>query len=339
MATTRAILGVGVIGCGNISTTYFSFASLFRGYRMVACADINPDAAAAAAAEYGIQALSVEALLQHNDIDVVINLTIPEVHAAVSLSVLEAGKHVYSEKPLAIDLASAREMKNLADAKGLLIGCAPDTWLGGSHQQARRLIDEGLIGTVTSGTCHVMSPGMESWHPAPDFFYREGGGPVLDLGPYYLSNLVNLIGPVKRVTAMGGIVSETRIIGNGDREGERIPVTTPTTIHALLQFHNAAIITLGMSWDVHSHEHNRTELYGTEGTLYVPDPNFFADTLRAGNRDGDIIELPADSHPFSRMNEETDEGELRANYRGAGLASASWARFADSSTCSSAASL
>ncbi len=312
-------LAVGIIGCGNISTTYFSLAPLFRGLKIVACSDINMNAAELRAEEYGVKAQTIEELLGNPELDIIVNLTIPDAHFAVSKRILEAGKHVYSEKPLVLSLEEGEELRRLAKAKGLSVGCAPDTFLGGSHQLARAFIDKGGIGRVTAGTCHVMSPGMESWHPNPDFFFLPGGGPILDLGPYYIANLVNLIGPVKRVAALTSMASETRTISSQPRAGETIPVKTPTNIHAVLEFANGATITLSASWDVWSHRHANMELYGTEGSLYVPDPNFFGGTVEASGRNKDIQPLEAWEHPFGVNNQEHANGP-RANYRTAGLA-------------------
>jgi predicted dehydrogenase len=312
-------LGVGIIGCGNISTTYFSLAPLFRGLKVVACADINPAAAEARAAEYGVKAQTIDDLLANDEVDIVVNLTIPDAHYPVSKRILEAGKHVYSEKPLVLSLEQGEDLRAIAKAKGLSVGCAPDTFLGGAHQLARAYIDNGGIGRVTSGTCHVMSPGMEMWHPNPDFFFLPGGGPILDLGPYYIANLINLIGPVKRVAALTSMANETRTITSQPRNGEVIPVKTPTNIHALLEFQNGAMITLSASWDVWSHRHANMELYGTEGSLYVPDPNFFGGVVEASGRDKNIQPLEAWDHPFGVNNQESPQG-ARANYRTAGLA-------------------
>ncbi|SFQ97703.1 Gfo/Idh/MocA family protein [Poseidonocella sedimentorum] len=308
-------LGIGIIGCGNISAAYMKLAPLFRGLEMRACADMSPAAAEARAAEFGLRAETVEGLLASDDIDIVVNLTVPMAHFAVSRQVLEAGKHVYSEKPFVLSAPEGAELAKLAAAKGRRVGSAPDTFLGGAHQLARRLVDEGAVGKITSGTCFVQSPGMEMWHPNPDFFFQAGGGPILDLGPYYISNLVQLLGPVARVCAMASSGSEYRTITSEPRHGEKIKVETPTTIHAILQFHSGAQITYCASWDVWDHGHSNMELYGQEGTLHVPDPNFFGGDLRVTNRN-EPAEIPADwSHPFSIPN----DGE-NANYRTAGLA-------------------
>lgn len=310
-------LRVGLIGCGNISTSYLSRAPGFAGFAFTKVADINPAAAEAKAAEYGLKAATVEALLADPEIDLVVNLTIPAAHYAISKAALENGKHVYSEKPYVLSLEEGRDLARIAAARGLRLGSAPDTFLGASHQLARHIIDAGLIGRVTSGTCFVMSPGMESWHPNPDFFFLKGGGPILDLGPYYIANLVQLIGPVKRVGALTATPSPTRTIGSEPRRGEVIPVETPTTIHALLEFASGAVVTLVASWDVWQHDHAPMALYGTEGTLHVPDPNFFQGPLRVTAR-AEPAPLPAWDHPLGPPNRETPRGMV-SDYRTAGL--------------------
>jgi len=308
-----ADLGVGIIGCGNISAAYLRLAPQFKGYRILAVADINQAAAMDRAAEFGVRGHSVEELLASDDIDLVINLTIPAAHFEVSERILNAGKHVYSEKPFVLSREEGQQLADIANAKGLRIGSAPDTFMGGAHQFARNLIDEGQIGKVTSGTAVVQSHGMEHWHPNPDFFFKPGAGPVLDIGPYYISNLVQLIGPVARVTAIAGSAQTTRTIANGPRLGEEIPVETPTTIHAILEFENGAIITLLCSWDVWTHDHSCMELYGTKGTMYLPDPNFFGGTVRV-TEEKEEVALEPWLHPFAVVNEDD-----QANYRGAGL--------------------
>ncbi|ATN34502.1 oxidoreductase [Rhizobium sp. ACO-34A] len=312
-------LGVGIIGCGNISTTYFSLSPLFKGLKVLACSDLNMNAAELRAEEYGVKAQPLDELLANDELDIIVNLTIPDAHYAVSKRILEAGKHVYSEKPLVLSLSAGEELRRIAGENGLSIGCAPDTFLGGSHQLARKFIEDGGVGRITSGTCHVMSPGMEMWHPNPDFFFLPGGGPILDLGPYYIANLVNLIGPVKRVGALTSMASETRTITSQPRAGEVIPVRTPTNIHALLEFANGATVTLSASWDVWSHRHGNMELYGTDGSLFLPDPNFFGGKVEASGHDKDIRPLETWDHPFAIDNQESPQGP-RANYRTAGLA-------------------
>jgi len=280
---------------------------------------LNRSAAELRAEEFGVKAQSIEELLANDEIDVVVNLTIPAAHFEVSKAILEAGKHVYSEKPLVLSLEEGEELRRIAKEKNLAVGCAPDTFLGGAHQLARKHIDEGGVGRITSGTCHVMSPGMEMWHPNPGFFFLKGGGPILDLGPYYIANLINLIGPVKRVGALTSMANPTRTVTSQPLNGQIIPVETPTNIHALLEFVNGATITLSASWDVWSHRHANMELYGTEGSIYVPDPNFFGGVVEASGRDKDIKPLEDWAHPFSISNQESPNGP-RANYRTAGLA-------------------
>lgn len=313
------VLGVGIIGCGNISTSYIKLAPLFKGIEVRACADINADAAKTRADEYGIRAESVEGLLAASDIDMVVNLTVPAVHYAVSAQVLDAGKHVYSEKPFVLSVEEGWDLADRAAKQGVRVGSAPDTFLGGAHQLARHLVDTGAAGRITGGTCHVLSPGMEHWHPNPDFFFKPGGGPILDLGPYYISNLVQLIGPVVRVAAMTSVPSPERKITSEPRFGEMIKVETPTTVHAVLEFANGALVTLGASWDVKTHGHRPMELYGTDASLIVPDPNFFGGKVELIGSDGKEGELPAWDHPFSVPNQEHKQG-MMANYRTAGLA-------------------
>ena len=312
--------GIGVIGCGNISTAYFRLAPMFKGLEMRACADLNMDNARAQAEAFGLRACTVEDLLAADDIDIVVNLTIPAAHFDVSRQILEAGKHAYSEKPFVLSLEEGKTLEKLCTDKGLRLGSAPDTFLGGAHQQARAAIDDGTVGEITSGTAMVLSHGMEHWHPNPDFFFQPGGGPILDLGPYYITNLVQLIGPVQRVGALTTAATKTRTISSEPRKGETIPVETPTNIHALLEFANGATVTVIATWDVWSHRHANMELYGTKGSLYVPDPNFFGGVVQAGGGDfSDMADLPEWDHPFGIPNQEHGNGK-QANYRVSGLA-------------------
>ena len=314
------ILNVGLIGCGNISTAYLTLAPTYKNIRFKAVSDMNEDAALAKAKEFGLKARTVTDLLASDDIDIIVNLTIPDAHYDVTKRILDAGKHAYTEKPLVLTLKQAKSLADLAASKGLRIGSAPDTFLGGAHQQARQVIDAGGIGTVTSGTAHFMGPGMEMWHPNPDFFFKPGGGPVLDMGPYYITNLVQLLGPVTRVAAMSNKAQKERTITSQPRAGETIPVEVATTIHALLSFESGAVVTLNVSWDVKAHRHANMELYGTEGALFVPDPNHFGGTLGQADASGDVTELPVWDHPFGKLNWDLDGKNPRANYRTAGLA-------------------
>ena len=314
-----ANLGIGIIGCGNISTSYLRLAPLFKGLEVRAVADMNMAAATARAEEFGTKAQSVDDLLANKDVDVVINLTIPDAHYGVTRRILEAGKHAYSEKPLVLTLAEGVALRDLAASKGLAVGCAPDTFLGGSHQQARALIDEGKLGQITTGCAAIQGHGPEIWHPSPEFFYLPGAGPIMDMGPYYIANLINLLGPVRRVGALTSSATPTRVIGSGERKGQDIPVKTPSNIQALLEFHSGATISFSASWDVWSHKRNHFELYGTEGTLYVPDPNFFGGPLEMAGRDGVIHAVEPWAHPFGIANQ-NHQGRDLANYRTAGMA-------------------
>lgn len=328
------MMGIGIIGCGNISTTYLSLAPLFKGLQVLAVADMNMETARARAAEYGVQAQSVEDLLANPAIDLVINLTIPDAHYAISKRCVDAGKHVYSEKPLVLSLADGVALRDAAKAKGVSVGCAPDTFLGGAHQQCRAMIDEGLLGTITAGACAFMGPGMEMWHPTPNFFFQPGGGPMLDMGPYYIGNLINLIGPVKRVGALASSASATRTVTSQPHAGQIIQVNTPTNIHALLEFHSGATVTLSVSWDVKGHKRVPMELYGTKGALSVPDPNFFGGGIEMTDTEGRFAPVEAWDHPFGRLNQDSPRG-LMANYRTAGVADMARAiRDGDDARCS-----
>ncbi|MFN0114862.1 MAG: Gfo/Idh/MocA family protein [Paracoccaceae bacterium] len=312
--------GIGIIGAGNISAAYLRLSPLFKGLEVRAVADVNPAAAEARAKEFGVRAQSVDDLLAAKDIDIVVNLTIPDAHYPVTKSILQAGKHAYSEKPFVLSLEQGEDLRAICKAKGLRIGSAPDTFLGGAHQAARAAIDEGRVGKIVAGTAHVLNHGMEHWHPNPDFFFLPGAGPMLDLGPYYVTNLIQLLGPVARVAALATASFADRTISTpGPRQGQTVPVKTPTNIHALLDFRSGATITLSTSWDVWAHRHANMELYGTEGSIYVPDPNFFGGTVQVTGHGPATTDIDATKHPFGVPNEKHAQG-MMANYRTAGLA-------------------
>jgi predicted dehydrogenase len=272
---------VGVIGCGNISGIYFKNGKLFRNLDVVACADLDLDRARAKAEEYEIpKACTVEELLADPAIEVVINLTVPKAHAPVCLAALEAGKHVYVEKPLAIHREEGRKVLEVARAKGLRVGCAPDTFLGGGLQTCRKLIDDGWIGQPVAATAFMLCPGHESWHPDPAFYYEVGGGPMFDMGPYYLTALVSLLGPVQRLTASARITYPERTITSKPKYGQKVTVETPTHIAGVMDFASGAVATLVTSFDVWCGEVPRIEIYGTQGSLSVPDPNTFGGPVR-----------------------------------------------------------
>ena len=268
-------IDVGIIGCGKISQAYFDGAKTFEVLNILACADLNEATAQAKAEENGCEALSIAGLLAHSGIQLVINLTIPAAHAAVTRDILKAGKHAYCEKPLTVEVEDARDLLVLAKSKDLLIGCAPDTFFGAGIQTCREIVDSGEVGTITSGTAFMLSAGPESWHPNPGFYYLLGGGPVLDMAPYYLTAIINLIGPIKRVCAITTKTHESRIASSPERDGEVLPVEVNTHASGTLEFHSGAIINAIFSFDVHAADHSPIELYGTQGSIKVPDPNTF----------------------------------------------------------------
>ena len=305
-------LKAGIIGVGNISGIYLkNLTSVFSNYiDLVGCADILTDRAPNAAKEWGLRKsyASPRQLLEDDEIDIVINLTIPNAHYEVCAAAVEAGKHVYVEKPLCIDLDEARRLLELAEKKGVRVGGAPDTFLGGGIQTCRKLIDDGWIGKPIAATAFMVGHGHESWHPAPEFYYKLGGGPMFDMGPYYLTALVNLIGPVQRVSGATQITFPQRTITSQPLYGTVIDVDVPTHVVGTLEFADGAIGTIITSFDVWAANLPRIEIYGTEGSLSVPDPNTFGGPI-AMRRPGDDSwrEIPF-SHGY------------RENSRGLGVA-------------------
>lgn len=277
----------GIIGCGNISRIYAKNGPKTGEIDWVACADLDPTAAKKLAKEFAIpKALSVDDLLNHDGIDIVLNLTIPAAHADIAIAALHAGKSVYIEKPLALRRKQAREMIGLAQEKKLRLGCAPDTFLGGGFQTVRKLIDDGAVGRVIGGTAFMMSRGPENWHPNPEFFYKKGAGPLFDMGPYYITALTTILGPVVRVNATAKASFETRTISSKPLAGQKIAVDTPTHVNAILEFENGAVVTLITSFDIAAHNLPCMELYGEEGSLALPDPNTFGGPVRLAKRGG-----------------------------------------------------
>ena len=310
---------VGIIGCGNISETYFECQNLFNNFNVVACADINIEAAKNSAEKYNVKAFSVEDILANEDIDVIINLTIPSAHKEIIMKSLNAGKHCFSEKPLAMNFNEGLEISELASSKNLYVGCAPDTFLGAAGQKARSLIEDNKIGNVVLGTFNLMSHGMEHWHPNPDFFFKPGAGPVFDVGVYYITQLVNLIGPIKSISSLSGTATPERTITSEPRNGEKIKVETPTTLMGTLEFHNNAKIQFFCSWDVWKHKHSTIELYGLEGSMIVPDPNFFSGDILISHKEEDWQVINNDKMLLGIPNKTDNSGDKIANYRGIGL--------------------
>ena len=286
---------IGIIGCGTISGIYLKSPTVFPILDMVACADLDRGRAQAKAEEYGIQAMSVDELLAHPDIEIVVNLTIPAAHAEVAKAAIARGKSVYSEKPLALNTGDGKAILDAANKAGVLVGCAPDTFLGGGLQTCRKLIDDGWIGTPVAATAFMMSHGHEHWHPSPEFYYQHGGGPMFDMGPYYLTALVALLGPVKRLTGATRTTFPERTITSQPKAGQKIQVEVPTHVVGVLDFAQGAIATIITTFDVWSAELPRIEIYGTQGTLSVPDPNTFGGPVRlrrAGSSEWQEIPIP-----------------------------------------------
>jgi predicted dehydrogenase len=291
---------VGIIGCGVISEIYLKAGQKFDILDIVACADLDIARAQARAEEFHIPKFcTVDELLSDPEIEIVVNLTIPNAHAEIHLKALEAGKHTYGEKPLAVNLEDGEKILSLANRKGLLVGSAPDTFLGAGIQTCRKLIDDGWIGRPVAATAFMMKHGPESWHPNPDFFYQAGGGPMFDMGPYYLTALINLIGPVRRVTGSTSISFPERTITNELNYGTKIPVEVPTHVAGVLDFANGAVGTIITSFDVWATQLPRIEIYGTTGTLIVPDPNTFGGPIYVKRQNQtNFIEIPL-MHQFA----------------------------------------
>jgi predicted dehydrogenase len=279
------MFNIGIIGTGNISSAYLRNLAAYEYLKVTAVADLDLSRAESQAATYGVpKACSVDELLADNEIDLVINLTIPAAHGSVGLAALQAGKHIYNEKPLAISRSDAQALLALASERGLRVGGAPDTFLGGGLQTCRALIDEGVIGEPIGATAFMFSSGPESWHPNPAFFYAEGAGPLFDMGPYYLTTLVSLLGPINRVSGSARISFPTRPITSQPLAGQTITVTTPTHVSATLEHASGPLSTLVVSFDVQKSQHAWIEIYGSTGTLRVPDPNTFGGPIFVSKR-------------------------------------------------------
>lgn len=272
---------IGIVGCGKISGIYLQNLSAFEGTSVAACADIDMARAREQAEQYGVpRACSVEELLADPNIEIVLNLTIPQAHGPVALAALNAGKSIYNEKPLAVDRATAQQMLQVAAQRNLRVGGAPDTFLGGGLQTCRQLLDEGAIGTPVAATAFMLGHGPEGWHPNPDFFYQPGAGPMFDMGPYYLTALATLLGPVRRVTGSARASFAQRTVTSQPLAGTTITVNVPTHVAGVLDFAAGSVGTIVTSFDVWSHNTPRLEIYGSEGTLSLPDPNTFGGPVR-----------------------------------------------------------
>lgn len=292
-------LRIGLVGCGNISGIYFNNLLSYRSTEVVACADLDVDRAKEIGAQHGVFGMSTEELLGREDVDLVLNLTVPKAHFEVSLKALEAGKHVYNEKPLTISREDGRKLNQLADSKNLRIGCAPDTFLGAGLQTCRALIDQGAIGEPIAAHAFMLCHGHESWHPSPEFYYEQGGGPMLDMGPYYLTALVSLMGPIKRISGSTRVTFPTRTITSEPKKGKVIEVETPTHIAGIMDFENGAIGEITTSFDVWHSKLPCIAIYGREGSMIVPDPNGFGGEIFVRGAKDSEWELRPLTHGFA----------------------------------------
>ena len=318
---------VGLIGCGHISETYFRAEKYFNNIKIIKCADINHTNATKCAKVYKIKALSVKDLLKDQEVEIILNLTIPKAHYQVAKQSLLNGKHVYSEKPMAINFKDGLDLVKIANKKKLYIGNAPDTFLGGGIQKSKELVEKNILGKISLGNAIFAFPGVQSYHPNPEpWFAKKEGGPVIDMGPYYLTALVNLLGPAKKVTGsiMEGV--KRRIIGIGPKKNKTFKVECPTTYLSTIQFENGTIIRLTLSFDVIAHQRNHIELYGSKGSMIVPDPNMFGGSVYVCNKLGNPWkEYKTNKMHLGKINirsqsSRANESPTNANYRGAGLA-------------------
>jgi len=288
--------GIGFVGCGDISGIYLSnITGLFKNLNIVGVCDLIPERSEKAAKEYGIGKVykNMHELFADPEVDIVLNLTRPYEHYDVSIAALNAGKHLYTEKPLGASYDEAKKIMALAKEKNLRVGGAPDTFLGAGLQTCRKLIDEGAIGEVFGASAYMVCRGHESWHPDPEFYYKYGGGPMLDMGPYYLTAMVSLLGAVKTVTAMTKISLAEREITSSPKNGTIIKVEVPTYVTGIMNFCSGAIGTIFTTFDVHTAQVPRIEIYGSEGTLCVPDPNYFEGPVRLYTSEtGEFTEKP-----------------------------------------------
>ena len=326
------VFKVGLIGCGHISETYFRAEKYFNNIKIVKCADINHRNALKCAKTYKIKALSVRELLKDQEVEIILNLTIPKAHYQIAKQSLLNGKHVYSEKPMAINFKDGKDLLKIAKSRKLYIGNAPDTFLGGGIQKSKELVDKKIIGKIKLGNAIFAFPGVQSYHPNPEpWFAKKEGGPVIDMGPYYLTALVNLLGPAKKVT--GSIVNgvKRRTIGIGPKKNKTFKVECPTTYLSTIIFENGTVIRLTLSFDVIAHQRNHIELYGDKGSMIVPDPNMFGGSVYVCKKLGKPWkEYKTNKMPLGRINirsqsSRANESPTNANYRGAGLSEMAYA--------------
>jgi len=316
---------IGLIGCGNIAETYFRAQDYFNNIKFIACADKFPEVSKKCADQYHIKSLTVDEIIHDTNVDVILNLTIPQAHFEISKLALEAGKHVYSEKPMSIKYDEANELVNLAKDNNLYIGNAPDTFLGGGGQVARKFVDDGDIGKVLTGNFIFAFPGVQEFHPNPESWFQSGGGPVIDMGPYFFTTLVNLLGPVKNVRSRGKKFADQREYLVGPKKGKSFNVDISTSVMLDIEFANEAIVQGFISFDVQNHARNHMELYGTKGSLVVPDPNMFGGPVLLSRELGsEWQEFSVEDKYLGKTNivnhsGRSNEAPKQSNYRGVGL--------------------
>ena len=313
------IMKLGIVGCGYISGAYLTGGARSRLVSVKSVTDIDMQHAVAKATAFGAAAVSLEEMLNDPEIQIIVNLTPPQAHAEIGRRAIAAGKHVYSEKPFAVTLAEAKELVAAAEAAGLRVGSAPDTFLGAAHQTVRGMIDEGRIGKVVGGSATFATAGMEMWHPNPFFFFQKGGGPVLDIGCYPITQLVNCLGPVESVVAHASKGREIRTVGSEPHRGKEIKVEVPTTVNCVLAFAAGANVSFTASWDIWKHTRHPIEFYGTEGSILNPDPNFFGGTVKVSAKNGEWEDASLAGRPFGAPTRQLDDGRSVADYRMAGV--------------------
>jgi predicted dehydrogenase len=302
MSGATGAVGIGIIGAGVISKEYLTNLTAFPDVNVHVIGDLFEDAAQSRAADFGVAASGgVDAVLQHPDVEIVVNLTTPAAHVPVALAAVDAGKHVWSEKPFSLDRESGQKLLKAAGEAGVRLGCAPDTFLGAGLQTALRTIQRGDIGTPLSALTLMQSPGPESWHPNPAFLFQEGAGPLFDIGPYYLTTLIQTFGAIRRVAAVGSRSRASRVIGSGPKAGEKFEVTVPTHVSAVAQFDNGESSQSIFSFDSPLPRHGFVEITGTEATIAFPDPNVFDGDARLYRREsGEWQSIPATGSTYGR---------------------------------------
>ena len=320
------VFNVGLVGCGHISETYFRAEKYFNNIKIIKCADINNDVAKKCAKEHGIQSANMDDIFKDDDIEIILNLTIPKAHFEISEKALLSRKHSYSEKPLCINFNEGKKLLELSKKNNLYLGSAPDTFLGAGIQKSKQLIESGIVGKINLGNAIFAYPGVQSYHPSPEpWFAANEGGPVVDMGPYYITALVTLLGSVKSVTSKSKKVFLEREIGIGPRKGKKFTVECDTTYVSTLEFESNSLIQMTLSFDVKDHKRNHIELYGDKGSIIVPDPNMFGGSvytcLELG---GEWTEHKTQNLELGKINiknqsSRANESPTNANYRGAGL--------------------